>query len=157
MVLLVVRTYRAVFAISDFNKRVVTLFDVDLPDLSPGSSPWDTDRTNRTQFSGGKYESTLFWVPDSKAILSDTCRGKSDQVFIWFSVYGYQPNLNKYARICTTISEEIIYFAKHEQTCNERVILYKELKMYYKYNWACVISIRMNKINYFWSIMKLWH
>ena len=32
---------------------------IDPPDLSPGSSPWDTNRTNRTRFSGGIYESTL--------------------------------------------------------------------------------------------------
>ena len=36
---------------------------IDSPDLSPGSSPWDTNRTNRTRSSGGKYESALFWVP----------------------------------------------------------------------------------------------
>ena len=35
----------------------------DSPDLSPGGSPWDTNRTNRTRSSGGKYESALFWVP----------------------------------------------------------------------------------------------
>ena len=33
------------------------------PDLSPGSSPWDTNRTNRTQSSGGKYESAPFLTP----------------------------------------------------------------------------------------------
>ena len=38
---------------------------IDSPDLSPGSSPWDTNRTNRTRSSGGKYESALFWVPAS--------------------------------------------------------------------------------------------
>ena len=36
---------------------------IDSPDLSPGSPPWDTNRTNRTRSSGGKYESALFWVP----------------------------------------------------------------------------------------------
>ena len=83
-------------------------------------------------------------------MLSD---GKSEQVLICLSDYGPQLNLNnsmrfhqrkpQYARICLFILEEIIYFAKHEQTCNERVILYKESKMYYKYNWACVVSIKM--------------
>ena len=36
---------------------------IDPPDLSPGSSPWDTNRTNRTRSSGGKYESALFLTP----------------------------------------------------------------------------------------------
>ena len=36
---------------------------IDPPELSPGSSPWDTNRTNWTQFSGGKYESARFWGP----------------------------------------------------------------------------------------------
>ena len=36
---------------------------MDSPDLSPGSSPWDTNRTNRTLSSGGKYESALLWIP----------------------------------------------------------------------------------------------
>ena len=36
---------------------------IDPPDLSPGSSPWDTNRTNRTRSSGGKYESALFLRP----------------------------------------------------------------------------------------------
>ena len=36
---------------------------IDPPDLSPGSSPSDTNRTNRTRSSGGKYESALFLVP----------------------------------------------------------------------------------------------
>ena len=31
---------------------------VDSPEISPGSYPWDTNRTNRTRFFGGKYEST---------------------------------------------------------------------------------------------------
>ena len=39
---------------------------MDSPDLSPGSSPWDTNRTNRTQSSGEKYESALFWAPPKK-------------------------------------------------------------------------------------------
>ena len=39
---------------------------IDPPDLSPGSSPWDTNRTNRTQSSGGKYESALFLTPPVK-------------------------------------------------------------------------------------------
>ena len=33
------------------------------PDLSPGSTQLDTNRTNRTRSSGGKYESALFLVP----------------------------------------------------------------------------------------------
>ena len=36
---------------------------IDPPDLSPGSSPWDTNRTNRTRSSGGKYESAIFLTP----------------------------------------------------------------------------------------------
>ena len=36
---------------------------MDSPDLSPGSSPWDTNRTNRTRSSGGKYESAHFFTP----------------------------------------------------------------------------------------------
>ena len=43
---------------------------IDPPDLSPGSSPWDTNRTNRTRSSGGKYESALFLRP---ANLEYTC------------------------------------------------------------------------------------
>ena len=39
---------------------------IDPPDLSPGSSSWDTNRTNRNQYSGGKYESAPFWVPAHK-------------------------------------------------------------------------------------------
>ena len=35
---------------------------IDPPDLSPGSFPWDTNRTNRTQSCGGKYESAPFWA-----------------------------------------------------------------------------------------------
>ena len=42
---------------------------LDSPDLSPGSSSWDNNRTNRTQSFRGKYESALFWVP---AIQNDT-------------------------------------------------------------------------------------
>ena len=42
---------------------------IDSPDLSPGSPPWDTNRTNRTRSSGGKYESALFWAPPSKICL----------------------------------------------------------------------------------------
>ena len=38
---------------------------MDSPDLSPGSSPWDTNRTNRTRSSGGKYESAHFLTPAS--------------------------------------------------------------------------------------------
>ena len=50
-------------------------------------------------------------------------------------------NINMHENV--QMSWEIIYFAKHEQTCNDkRVILYKESKMYYKYNWACVVSIK---------------
>ena len=36
---------------------------IDSPDLSPGSSPWDTNRTNRTRSSRGKYESAHFFTP----------------------------------------------------------------------------------------------
>ena len=36
---------------------------MDSPDLSPGRSPWDTNRTNRTRSSGGKYESAHFLTP----------------------------------------------------------------------------------------------
>ena len=36
---------------------------MDSPDLSPGSSPWDTNRTNRTRSSGGKYEAAHFFTP----------------------------------------------------------------------------------------------
>ena len=36
---------------------------MDSPEVSPGSSSWDTNRTNRTQSSGGKYESALFLTP----------------------------------------------------------------------------------------------
>ena len=36
---------------------------IDPPDLLSGSSPWDTNRTNRTRSSGVKYESALFLVP----------------------------------------------------------------------------------------------
>ena len=36
---------------------------IDSPDLSPGSSSWDTNRTNRTRSSGGKYESAHFFTP----------------------------------------------------------------------------------------------
>ena len=39
---------------------------IDPPDLSPGSSPWDTNRTNRTRSSGGKYESAPFLTPAPK-------------------------------------------------------------------------------------------
>ena len=40
---------------------------MDSPDLSPGSSPWDTNRTNRTRSSGGKYESAHFFTPAVQA------------------------------------------------------------------------------------------
>ena len=36
---------------------------MDSRDLSPGSFPWDTNRTNWTRFSGGKYESAHFFKP----------------------------------------------------------------------------------------------
>ena len=36
---------------------------MDSPDLLPGSSPWDTNRTNRTRSSGGKYEFAHFFTP----------------------------------------------------------------------------------------------
>ena len=42
---------------------------MDSPDLSPGSSPWDTNRTNRTRSSGGKYESALFLRPAQKVYI----------------------------------------------------------------------------------------
>ena len=35
---------------------------IDSPDFSPGSSPWDINRTNRTRYSGGKYESAHFFT-----------------------------------------------------------------------------------------------
>ena len=41
---------------------------IDPPDLSPGSSPWDTNRTNRTRSSGGKYESAHFLTPADHSI-----------------------------------------------------------------------------------------
>ena len=44
---------------------------IDPPDHSPGSSPWDTNRTNRTQSSGGKYESAPFWVPAGFSLIYD--------------------------------------------------------------------------------------
>ena len=37
---------------------------IDSSDLSPGSSPWNTNRTNRTRLSGGKYESAHFFTPE---------------------------------------------------------------------------------------------
>ena len=40
---------------------------MDSPDLSPGSSPWDTNRTNRTRSSGGKYESAHFFTSALKS------------------------------------------------------------------------------------------
>ena len=33
------------------------------PDFSPGRTQLDTNRTNRTRSSGGKYESARFWGP----------------------------------------------------------------------------------------------
>ena len=36
---------------------------LDSPDLSPGRTQLDTNRTNRTRSSGGKYESARFWGP----------------------------------------------------------------------------------------------
>ena len=39
---------------------------INSPDLSPGTSPWDSYRTNRIRSSEGKYESTLFWVSVSE-------------------------------------------------------------------------------------------
>ena len=40
---------------------------IDPPDLSPGCSPWDTNRTNRTRSPGGKYESAHFLTPAQKS------------------------------------------------------------------------------------------
>ena len=45
---------------------------IDPPDLSPGSSPWDTNRTNRTRSSGGKYESAHFLQPAEKSSMNST-------------------------------------------------------------------------------------
>ena len=36
---------------------------LDSHDLSPGRTQLDTNRTNRTRTSGGKYESARFWGP----------------------------------------------------------------------------------------------
>ena len=36
---------------------------LESPGLSLGSTQLDTNRTNRTRSSGGKYESALFLVP----------------------------------------------------------------------------------------------
>ena len=36
---------------------------LDSPNLSPGRTQLDTNRTNRTRSSGGKYESARFWGP----------------------------------------------------------------------------------------------
>ena len=36
---------------------------LDSPDISPGRTQLDTNRTNRTRSSGGKYESARFWGP----------------------------------------------------------------------------------------------
>ena len=36
---------------------------IDSPDLSPGISPWDTNRNNRTRPSEGNYESAQFFTP----------------------------------------------------------------------------------------------
>ena len=44
---------------------------MDSPDLSPGSSPWDTNRTNRTRSSGGKYESAHFFTPADFIVAQD--------------------------------------------------------------------------------------
>ena len=43
---------------------------IDPPDLSPGSSPWDTNRTSRTRSSGGKYESAHFLTTAIKPSVS---------------------------------------------------------------------------------------
>ena len=36
---------------------------LDSPDFSPGRTQLDTNRTNRTRSSEGKYESARFWGP----------------------------------------------------------------------------------------------
>ena len=36
---------------------------LDSPDISPGRTQLDTNRTNRARSSGGKYESARFWGP----------------------------------------------------------------------------------------------
>ena len=45
---------------------------VESPDISPGNSPWDTNRTNRTRSSGGKYESAHFLVPASPTLAQNS-------------------------------------------------------------------------------------
>ena len=57
---------------------------MDPPDISPGSSPWDTNRTNRTRSSVGKYESALFLVPVVKCIRRSTC---DSDVIIGFNLF----------------------------------------------------------------------
>ena len=44
---------------------------VTSPDFSPGSSQWDTNRTNRTHSPRGKYESALFLDPPELRIEVD--------------------------------------------------------------------------------------
>ena len=57
---------RSVTEIS-MTQHIYTLFQeystLDSPDLSPGRTQLDTNRTNRTRSSGGKYESARFWGP----------------------------------------------------------------------------------------------
>ena len=36
---------------------------IDSPVLSPGSSPWDANRNNRTRPFEGNYESAQFFTP----------------------------------------------------------------------------------------------
>ena len=51
-----------IYPITKMHKLFQEYSMIDSPDLSPGSSTWGTNRTNRTRSSGGKYESALVWV-----------------------------------------------------------------------------------------------
>ena len=53
---------------------------LDSPDLSPGRTQLDTNRTNRTRSSGGKYESALFLRPALNYLVF---RGLSIICLIW--------------------------------------------------------------------------
>ena len=59
---------------------------LDSPDLSPGRTQLDTNRTNRTRSSGGKYESARFWGP---AEISDS-PGEITE-FILILISGFHP------------------------------------------------------------------
>ena len=59
---------------------------IDPPDLSPGSSPWDTNRTNRTRSCGGKYESAHFLTPARLTYLF-SCRSQYETVSSEQSVF----------------------------------------------------------------------